>query len=644
MPKNKNQKRPPDGEIRQSQLLTTFGPGSMVDLPDRSVVIGGLNYWRGNQEAITEERLRRKLNQMFHKQTGIWLNIELRTPPQPYANQDSRQHHIDAFAFPLWYLEQVEQNYSVNGKSYRTRPFRHWSYVRDHLNNKKISFVPVRFVQACVNGHLSDINWRGFAHEDFKTSCQKLLWLDEAGSGNDFDEIFVRCECGKRRPLSQTKIKNSRVLGDCNGEMPWLKKYSEPCIGLKINPNTGELQETGKPEANRLLVRSASNAYFSNTVSVISIPDQTHELYKAIDEFYEGDLEEIEDLDELKTTIKRKRYAKLQFFNPEAVWEALQNRKEKNTKEAPDRSIKSAELEALLQAPLENSPEAQQNHSKPDLDFEAARRSKDIDLKWQPYLSQVVLIHRLREVVAQIGFTRFESSLPDVEAEELDINPRRASLAKEINWVPAIENKGEGIFLAFDTKAVEVWVNKPEAKARHEELYQGYLKWLDSRGIPRDQAKYPGLAYILLHTLSHLLITEISLDCGYSASAIKERIYAISDEKKYGLKGYGILLFTSTTGSEGSLGGLVNLGHNIENHLRRALQRGRLCSNDPICAQHDPKNMDEDRLLHGAACHGCLLIAETSCENRNEFLDRALVINTVVNSQAAFFPDHLSRL
>ena len=83
MPKNKNQKIPPDGEIRQSQLLTTFGSGSMVDLPDRSVVISGLNYWRGNQETITEERLRRKLNQMFHKQTGTWLNLELRTPPRP---------------------------------------------------------------------------------------------------------------------------------------------------------------------------------------------------------------------------------------------------------------------------------------------------------------------------------------------------------------------------------------------------------------------------------------------------------------------------------------------------------------------------------------------------------------------------------
>jgi hypothetical protein len=629
-----------DGEIRQSQLLTTFGSGSMVDLPDRSVVISGLNYWHGQRNIITEERLRQKVNQLLQDPTGTWANIELCTPPQPYPNEDSRQHRIEAFVFPGWFLGQVEESYGPNNK-YRTRPLEYWSAIRSDpkFNGKKVEWVPVRFVQACVNGHLSDIDWRGFVHEDFKTDCKQQLWLDEAGSGNDFDEIFVRCECKKRRPFSQTKLKNSRVLGDCQGEMPWRKKDKEPCIGLVLDQNTGDLRETGRAEPNRLLVRSASNAYFSHTLSVISIPDKTQELYKALNEFYEGDLEEIENLDELISTIRRKRYAKLHSFDPEAVWNAIQNRKEGVKENTEDRSIKLVELEALLQTPLEHSPEAQQNKSKDNLDFEAAKRSPDsIPVPWKPYLNQVVLVHRLREVIAQVGFTRFESSLPDVAAGELDINPRRASLGRDMKWVPTIENKGEGIFLSFDTQAVETWVKSPHAKKRNEVLEQSYLQWLDSRGIPRNNSKYPGLAYILLHTLSHLLITEIALDCGYSASAIKERIYAMVGE------GYGILLFTSATGSEGSLGGLVNLGHNIENHLRRALQRGRLCSNDPICAQHDPTNMDEDRFLHGAACHGCLLIAETSCENRNEFLDRALVVNTIANTQAAFFPDHLSSL
>jgi hypothetical protein len=134
----------------------------------------------------------------------------------------------------------------------------------------------------------------------------------------------------------------------------------------------------------------------------------------------------------------------------------------------------------------------------------------------------------------------------------------------------------------------------------------------------------------MLHSLSHLLITAVSLECGYAASAIRERIYT-------GESGYGILLYTGTSGSEGTLGGLVQVGKRIEYHLMNALEIGKLCSNDPVCAQHQPNNKQEDRFLHGAACHGCLLIAEPSCERRNEFLDRALVTDTVEGLGAEFF-------
>jgi hypothetical protein len=79
------------------------------------------------------------------------------------------------------------------------------------------------------------------------------------------------------------------------------------------------------------------------------------------------------------------------------------------------------------------------------------------------------------------------------------------------------------------------------------------------------------------------------------------------------------------------------MGKNIGQHLERALELGRFCSNDPVCTQHDPADPHEERFLHGAACHGCLLIAETSCERHNELLDRALVVPTVATPDAAFF-------
>jgi hypothetical protein len=129
-----------------------------------------------------------------------------------------------------------------------------------------------------------------------------------------------------------------------------------------------------------------------------------------------------------------------------------------------------------------------------------------------------------------------------------------------------------------------------------------------------------------------MLITAVALDCGYAASSIRERIYASE-------AGYGILLYTATADAEGTLGGLVEAADRIDRYLRQAVEIGELCSNDPVCAQHRPDNRQEDRFLHGAACHGCLLLAESSCERRNDFLDRALVVPTVDDAGAAFFEE-----
>jgi len=143
-----------------------------------------------------------------------------------------------------------------------------------------------------------------------------------------------------------------------------------------------------------------------------------------------------------------------------------------------------------------------------------------------------------------------------------------------------------------------------------------------------------GLPFALLHSLSHLLITAVSLECGYPASSIRERIYA-------GSYGYGILLYTGTPDAEGTMGGLVEAGRHIARHIKNAIDLGRLCSNDPVCVQHAPENQHECRFLHGAACHGCLLIAETSCEQHNDYLDRALLVSTVDGNGAEFFDGNL---
>jgi hypothetical protein len=237
-------------------------------------------------------------------------------------------------------------------------------------------------------------------------------------------------------------------------------------------------------------------------------------------------------------------------------------------------------------------------------------------------------------VVAQVGFTRFEPTLVNGDGEfdeELEIGIKLAAIDLDISWVPAYENKGEGVFISFSPKAIDEWLAKPAVKKRGRQLIEGFIQWKASKGIKSEWL--PNLPYIMLHSLSHLLITAISLECGYSASAIRERIYANSDS------GYGILLHTGSSGSEGTLGGLIEVGKDIDRYLKTALEMGRLCSNDPVCSQHNPTDQQEARYQHGAACHGCLLIAETSCERGNELLDRALVIKTISEIGAEFFPD-----
>lgn len=618
-----------DGELRQSQLITTFGVGAMVDLPANSVIISGLSYWQGQRQPLWEERLQRKISQILKVD-----QIKLYTPPRE-SQSDFSNSYINAFIFPTWFLGQVDETVSRHGKEYRTRPLVKWSAIKGgkvKFEGKSVPVVPIRFVQGCVNGHLSDINWYAYVHQSQDNNCHGQLWLDEGGSGNDFEEIFVRCEaCKKSRALAQAKLPNSKVLGLCQGHRPWLgPKGQETCIAYKLD-ESGELVATEKPENNRLLVRSASNAYFSQTLSVISLPDPDAQLKKAIDRFYEEDLQYLEDISELRLELRKPKFADLAAFEFPQIWEEIQQRK--NGQRSAEKSIKQVELEALLSV-SENGQTLSNFNTQ---DFDARLRPQDtIPDKWQPIINRIVLVHRLREVIAQVGFTRFDAYLPNIEGEleDLGLNVRLAALDFEKNWVPALENKGEGVFISFHKSLIEQWCNRPPVKARAKILIEGFERGLQAKGIAIDKYPFPGIPYIMLHSLSHLLITSVSLDCGYTASAIRERIYANDT-------GYGILLYTGTSGSEGTLGGLVEVGKRLEYYLEKALSFGQLCSNDPICAQHNPPDMQESRFFHGAACHGCLLIAETSCERRNEFLDRALVVNTVEELDAAFFSDEL---
>lgn len=604
-------KVPPAGEIRQSQMLTSYGPGSMVDLPNHSVIVGGLESWTGHKERIYEERLENWLKEKLGER---FQQTELKLFAPPIDTQDGTRSGVTVYQFPHWFLGQVDMTWKApDGRVYRTRPLIPWGllvrggYLDDQ--RKHVPVVPVRFVQACVRGHISDIDWYAFVRNNFSTERNGALWFDEGGAGSDIAETYVRDEkTGLRRPLSDATIPNKKMLGTCRGKMPWL----------------GPIHHEVCDKPNRLLTRSASNVYFSQTVSAISLPDRGEDLRKAVDLVWEDHLQYNETISELKRERSRGRLATiLKEFTDEELWAEVVRRKN-GTGGSELRSIKSAELETLL------SQKDSIGEDKPDGSFFARTHPLGpVPPEARGKLGRLVLVHRLREVIAQIGFTRFEAAMPNTDGE-LDLEIELAPLARETTWLPAVQNRGEGIFLSFAKEAIEEWRARPAVVARGEQLLAGFDVWKERKGL--HKIEFPGLPYIMLHSLAHLLISALALDCGYSASSLRERIYDSNG-------GFGILLYTGSPGSEGTLGGLVDMGKNIGRHLERALELGRLCSNDPVCAQHEPRDQHEERFLHGATCHGCLLLAETSCERRNELLDRALVVPTVTTPGAAFFAD-----
>ena len=174
------------------------------------------------------------------------------------------------------------------------------------------------------------------------------------------------------------------------------------------------------------------------------------------------------------------------------------------------------------------------------------------------------------------------------------------------------------------------------AKAsRQEVFYEAHYRWRKARHIPMPEANYPGIRYVLLHTFANALMRQLTLECGYTAASIRERIYALSPESEGGPMA-GILLYTAAPDSEGTLGGLVSLGkpEQLGWHIDGAIEQMQSCASDPLCSEHRCR---EDRTLHEAACHACMFTPETSCERGNKYLDRAVLVRTVERDDLAFF-------
>ncbi len=597
----KDRRKRGHGKIRRSQAVTTWGPGALLDLPRYAVIVGGLDTWPriGDLEEITEPRLARKLELM----TGLKAP-RLYAPPVSSGAPDEKALGIGVWRFPEWFVVQEKRSDEVREGS-RRLVHRQALDERSRFDGRQV--VPTRFVRACGAGHIDDIDWRRFVHGKDDT-CKRQLWLDEKGTSGDLTDLVVRCECERKpRSLYEATLLEENPLGYCSGTRPWLGRYAH---------------EPDCKQHSRLLIRTATSAYFPQKVSVLSIPEDSA-VKNAVESLWD-DLSIVDDAADLHFIKKKpKVIAALALFDDQQVLEAILELKGGKGEERP---VKQVELDALLAA-----PEGYGDDVPVDPDFHARRLPKSV-WRRQHWLSDgiqtVIQIHRLREVVALTGFTRFDPIMPDIHGEYKK-GAKLSALALDPQWFPAVENRGEGLFLQLRGAAVENWLERPAVKRRLDQLNAGHEKWKEHRKSKRDFPKGP---YILLHTLSHLLIESLAMRCGYPASSIRERVYVDYDDGRYGL-----LLYPASPDADGPLGGLVSQARHIETHLAHALRTGALCSNDPICAQHTPGDSLDERWLQGAACHGCALIAETSCEMRYDYLARAVVVPTLATADAAFF-------
>ena len=583
------------GKLRQSQVITTYGPGALIDLPRHSAIVGGLETWPRGLEEILE----RRLSSVLQKITGV-PSPRLYAPPPEADPPWAGRRDIGAWRFPEWF---VVQEAIGEGRGQQRRLVHRKALERGRYENRPV--VPTRFVRACPRGHVDDLDWVRFVHGD-KRCGRRELWLVERGTTGDLADLVVRCECGKQRRLYEAAELENNPLGTCTGARPWLGNYAaEDCN-----------------QRSRLLIRTASNAYFPQVVSVLSLPDRGTDTQRAVAEHW-NTLQAVDSLESLRVFKRLPQVAEaLQEFQDEEVLAAIDALRSGG---GGDRNLKAVELDALLSA-----TEGFGDDVPIDPNFHARRLPEHA---WRSPVSGasagiecVIQLHRLREVMALIGFTRLEAVMRDTHGEyETDVE--RASIAIEPEWFPAVENRGEGVFVQLRAESVAAWQARPAVQRRIRALLAGHQAWRQERGSARE---FPGGPYILLHSLAHLVIQSFAMRCGYPATSIRERIYD-EDER------YGILLYTGSPDAEGTLGGLVQQARHIEEHLADALRMGALCSNDPVCAQHEPGTSLENRWLQGAACHGCALIAETSCEMRNDHLDRALVVPTLGLEDAAFF-------
>lgn len=560
------------GSVRRGQLVTTYGVGALVAVEEESFIVAGIDRWQVNDPNIHEPRLERLLD--VH---GFVL---------PPATENGRD--IPVFRFPVWCSCPVCSR--LNEHRFFT------TFDNNRCNTCNANLAPSRFVVCCAKGHIDDFPYFAWVHAGAgSTGNSHQLTIRAGGTSASLRDIEISCSCGLSKSMEGAFGKNVlRGIGyRCSGNRPWIGGSRELCT-----------------ETPRTFQRGASNVWFPTVYSSISIPPWSEGAFRLLNRYWSA-LEHAPD-DALVPILTGMGIAKGTPYSVDDLVLAVQQRRGENTGEDRTTDIRWQEYEALTKGKAEA-----------DIDQEfvciPSEGGNDLAASW---FDRVMVVKRLREVRALQSFTRVTPHLsgetPDRRAQIYETSP---------GWLPAIEVRGEGVFLELNAEKLRGWESDQDVVARAKRVNDNYMR--RSVGSVPGRVITPRL--LLIHTLAHVLITQWSLDCGYPAASLRERLY-VSDRMA------GLLIYTATSDSAGSLGGVVAQAgpSRLDEALREGIGRAAWCSADPLCIESDATGVDA---LNLAACHACSLLPEVSCEEMNLFLDRGMLIGTPTKQKLGFFAE-----
>jgi hypothetical protein len=464
---------------------------------------------------------------------------------------------------------------------------------------------------ACQAGHLDEFPWDWWVKH--KTGCKNRGNLLLRSERPGLSGLIVRCPvCGASKSLEGIFSAAIWRGFKCNGRRPWLRTDDDAC----------DLQP-------RVLQRGASNLYFPVLESALSIPPWSDRLQDALGRHW-SDLVEVKDPDQraLFISILARNQLKQTLENlhlsPKELADIIEVRINRCTRE-DKLGIKQEEYRQFMDG----------GDIEPEEGSEFETRNVQVPDYLRPYFSKIVRVIRLREVRAIRGFTRINPPEDENNQDNRNIVPISV---ERLDWLPAIEVRGEGIFLAFDTARLHKWEQQGEVQKRAARIQEGWQEEWNRRYNEGNPSLIITPRYLLVHTWAHALMRQLTLECGYSNASLRERLYVGEDCEDMA----GLLIYTATSDSDGTLGGLQRQGEpgRILPTVQAAVHAMEWCSSDPLCIE-GMMTAPENHSL--AACHACCLAPETSCEQYNRFLNRAFLVGRPENQDIGFFSSMIER-